>query len=268
MSPPGIELRQGVLERLSTLGMQALLIRPSSRSWLSVALVLLLSGLYLARELKRGWVPGDEGTLAESADRVLHGDLPHRDYHEGYTGGLSYLNAAAFRLFGTNLASMRYMLFIFFLAWVPAVYYVASRFVSPLAASAVTLLAVAWGPPNYAAAMPSWYNLFFATFGLAALLRYIDAQSNRWLLVAGFCGGISFLFKLLGLYFVAGTLLFLLFREQMAPIAVPAERRESLWYRSFLITSVLLYEAAVFGLLRQLANAATYLYYWVPNLAV
>ncbi len=268
MTPQGIELPQGVPERLSAPGVHVLPAKPSSRTWLWLALVLLLSGLYMARELKRGWVPADEGTLAESADRVLHGELPHRDYHEGYTGGSSYLNAAAFWLFGTNLASMRYMLFLFFLAWVPAVYYVASRFVSPLVAGAVTLLAVAWGPPNYAAAMPSWYNLFFATFGLAALLRYTEAQSDRWLLIAGFCGGISFLFKQLGVYFVAGTLLFLLFREQMTPGSAPADRRESMWYRGFLLTSVLLYEALLFGLLRKLANAATYLYYWVPNLAV
>jgi len=228
----------------------------------------MLSTLYMARELKRGWVPSDEGTLALSAEHVLHGELPHRDYEEGYTGGLSYLNAAAFRILGMNLASMRYVLFMFFLAWVPAFHYAASRFVSAPLAAATTLLAVAWGPPNYAAAMPSWYNLFFATFGLAALLRYIEVQTGRWLLLAGFCGGVSFLFKLSGLYFVAGALLFLLFREQMAPCAARPDRRESLWYRGFLLTTVLLYEALLFGVLRQLANAATYLYFWVPNLAV
>jgi hypothetical protein len=266
MTPQEIDLRQGATA-FSVPGGYAGSVKPS-RDRVFLALVLLVSALYMARELKRGWVPPDEGTLAESADRVLRGELPHRDYHEAYTGGLAYVNAAAFRVFGTNLASMRYMLFLFFLAWVPAVYYAASRFVSPPVASAVTLLAVAWGPPNYAAAMPSWYNLFFATFGLAALLRYIQIQTGRWLLIAGFCGGISFLFKLLGLYFVAGALLFLLFRKQLSPSAAPADRRERVWYRGFLLTSMLLYEALVFGLLRHLANAATYLYYWVPNLAV
>src|ERR1035437_99924 len=240
----------------------------SARGWLWLALVFVLSALYMAQELKRGWVPPDEGTLAESAERVLHGELPHRDYHEGYTGGLAYLNAAAFQVFGTNLASMRYMLFLFFLTWVPAVYYVASRFVSAPVAGAVTLLAVAWGPPNYAAAMPSWYNLFFATFGLAALLRYIEVQTGRWLLVAGLCGGVSILFKLPGLYFVAGALLFLLLREQMAPSTTAPNRRESLWYRFFLLAIVLLYEALLFGLLRTVANIATYLYFWVPELTI
>jgi len=242
--------------------------KTSSRRRFLFALVLMLSALYMAKELKRGWVPSDEGTLAESADRVVRGELPHRDYHEGYTGGLSYLNALAFRVFGTNLASLRYMLFLFFLAWVPAVYYAASRFVFPPVASAVTLLAVAWGPPIYAAAMPSWYNLFFATFGLAALLRYIEAQTGRWLVLAGCCGGISFLFKLPGLFFVNGALLFLVFREQMGTSANPGDRRDSLWYRVFVVTSILLYEALVFAMLRKLANSATYLYLWVPELTI
>ncbi|MGB6404986.1 MAG: hypothetical protein WBF26_19250 [Candidatus Sulfotelmatobacter sp.] len=242
--------------------------KPSSHARLLLTLVLLLSAQYMALELKRGWVPSDEGTLAESAEHVLRGELPHRDYHDGYTGLLGYLNAAAFRMFGTNLASMRYMLFLFFLAWVPAVYYAASRFVSAPIAGALTLLAVAWGPPNYAAALPSWYNLFFATFGLAALLRYIETQTARWLLIAGACGGISTLFKLPGLFLVAGALFFLVYREQLAPGVKPSDRRENWAYRGFVITSIVLYEALLFIVLRKLANSATYYYFWVPELAI
>ncbi len=231
-------------------------------------LVLLLSALYMWKELKRGWVPSDEGTIAECADRVLRGQLPHRDYHEGYTGALSYLNAAAFRLFGTNLVSMRYMLYLFFLAWVPAIYYATYKFSSASMASTVTMLAVVWGPPNYAAAMPSWYNLFFATFGLAALLQYIEVESSIWLVLAGACGGISLLFKLPGLYFICGALLFLVFREQMAPRSQTANSRERFWYRVFVVSWITLYEAVVFSLLRKMANGATYLYFWIPQLAI
>ena len=240
----------------------------TSRDCFLFALVFVLSALYMAHELKRGWVPWDEGVLAESAEHVLHGDLPHRDYHELYTGLLSYVNAGAFRVFGTNLASMRYVLFMFFLAWVPALYYAATRFVSAPVASAVTLLAVALGMPNYAAAMPSWYNLFFATFGLAALLRYVEVQSRHWLLVAGICGGISFLFKMTGLYFVAGALLFLVFREQFNRNTKPSPGNEIVWYRVFLVLSVFSYEALLFALLRKQANVATYLCFLLPNLAI
>ena len=62
--------------------------------------------------------------------------------------------------------------------------------------------------------MPSWYNLFFATFGAAALLRYLEVRTRRWLFVAGVCGGLSILMKVIGAYYIAGVLLFLAFLEQ------------------------------------------------------
>jgi hypothetical protein len=107
---------------------------------------------------------------------------------------------------------MRVALLAVFVAWVPAVYYVASRLVRPVAAGAITILAVVWSLPNYTAAMPSWYNLFLATFGTAALFRHLEDGRRRWLVAAGVAGGLSFLVKVVGLYYVAGVLLFLVFR--------------------------------------------------------
>jgi Dolichyl-phosphate-mannose-protein mannosyltransferase len=235
---------------------------------LLMATVFLACALYVAKGLKRGWVATDEGYLAQTAERVLHGELPHRDFDEGYTGGLTYLNAVAFRLFGTNLASLRYPLFLFVLAWIPAFYYVASQFVSAPIACAVTFLGVAWSVPNYSAAMPSWYNLFFATFGLAALLRYIKTENPTWLFSAALSGGFSFLFKLSGLYFVAGALFFLLFRERVtAEVKAPGSAKNGL-YRAFLVGSVFAYEVLVFGLLRKAGNLTTFLYFGVPDLAI
>ena len=235
---------------------------------LLIAATFLVSAWYVARDLKRGWVGHDEGYLAQTAERVLYGELPHRDFDEGYTGGLTYLNAVAFRLFGTNLASLRYILFLFVLAWIPAFYYVASRFVSAPIACAVTLLGVAWSVPNYSAAMPSWYNLFLATFGLAALMRYIKANKYSWLFVAGLCGGCSFLFKLSGLYFVAGVLFFLVFRERARAEQKTAGRVETGLYRAFLVICIVAYEVLIFGLLRKSGNVVTFLYFGVPDLAI
>jgi hypothetical protein len=235
---------------------------------LLIAATFLVSAWYVSRDLKRGWVGHDEGYLAQTAERVLYGELPHRDFDEGYTGGLTYLNAAAFRLFGTNLASLRYILFLFVLAWIPAFYYAASQFVSAPIACAVTLLGVAWSVPNYSAAMPSWYNLFFATFGLATLMRYIKVDKYSWLFGAGLCGGISFLFKLSGLYFVAGVLFFLVFRERGRAEQKTAGRVETGLYRAFLVICIVAYEVLIFGLLRKSGNVVTFIYFGVPDLAI
>jgi hypothetical protein len=103
-------------------------------------LVWLLSALYLGANLNRGWVDHDEGTLGQSAERVLNGELPHRDFDDPYTGGLAYIDAHIFRLFGINLLSLRLLLFGVFLAWVPAVYAIAREFLTPLPAAGLTLV--------------------------------------------------------------------------------------------------------------------------------
>jgi hypothetical protein len=176
--------------------------------------VLMIAATYVGVHIGSGWVPADDGILGQSALRVMRGQLPHRDFTEIYTGGLDVIHALAFRIFGVSLMSLRLCAFLFFLAWIPAVYYIASRFTSAVAAGLIALVAVAWSYPTYPAAMPSWYNLFFATFGAAALLRYLDVRKARWLFVAGVCGGVSILIKVIGAYYIAGALLFLAFLEQ------------------------------------------------------
>jgi len=182
--------------------------------WHMLVIVWVLSAVYVGVNLKHGWIPHDDGAFAQSAERVLNGELPHRDFDEIYTGGLAFANALAFRVLGVNLGSLRIILFAVFLAWVPAVFYIASRFSGALVSAFTTLLAVAWSIPNYSAAVPSWYCLFFATFGTAALLRCVDTRAHRWLFVAGLCAGFSITVKVVGLYFVAAALLFFIFREQ------------------------------------------------------
>ncbi len=187
----------------------------SGRSGLLVLFaVWALSSAYAWRFVDRGWIPHDEGTLGQSAERVLAGELPHRDYDEGYTGGLTYLHALAFRLLGIRLLSLRFVLLAFFLLFVPALYAIASRMVSRWVAGLLTLLGVAWSVPNYFSSLPSWYNLFFATFGALALLYHVETGRRAWLLAAGVCAGLSVLIKIVGLYDVAAALLFLAYREQ------------------------------------------------------
>ena len=145
---------------------------------------------------------------------MLQGELPHRDFAELYTGGLTFLNAAVFWIFGENLIWLRLPLFIAFLASVPCVYYIARRFVPPLGAGLVTVAASAWGFPAYPAAVPSWYVLFLAIGGCAALFRYLEVSRARWLFIAGLLGGMSISVKIVGVYYVLAALCFLTFVDQ------------------------------------------------------
>ena len=231
--------------------------------------VLVLSAVYVAWHLGRGWVPHDEGALAQSAERLLQGELPHRDFDDIYTGGLAYLDAAAFRLFGTTLWSMRLVLFAVFLAWVPIVFYLASRFVKPVAAAGITLLAVVWSLPNYPAPMPSWYNLFLATFGVAALFRHLEDGRRRWLVAAGLAGGLSFLVKVVGLYYVAGVLLFLVFQAHARSRAEAGrEAQPGTAYQVFVSVSLVLFVAALSALVRHQLHAPEVVQFILPGALV
>jgi hypothetical protein len=237
----------------------------SHKNLILIVLMFLLSAAYMAKELKRGWVPLDEGTLGQSAERVLRGELPHRDFDDVYTGGLAFLDAAVFRVLGPESANLRYVAYVFFLASVLAMFYIASRFVSVPVACAITFLAVGWGYPNYAAPMPSWFNLFFATYGLAALIRYIEARKWIWLLMAGMCGGFSLLAKVAGLFFISSVFLFLLYREQLANENQSAPRKKTGLYPIFVYVCVLAYMGLLLALLRHKLNAVTFGYFFVPG---
>lgn len=259
--PPGCGMGAGASEQRTA---------PWAPRWRYVLFfVWLISAAYGAAYIDRGWIPHDEGTLGQSAERVLSGELPHRDFDEVYTGALSFLHAALFGAFGFNLLAPRVLLFLFFLAWIPAVYYLASHFAAPAGAGLLVLLAVAWSVPNYVAALPSWYNLFFATFGTAALFRYLQANQTRWLLVAGLCGGFSLLMKIVGLYYIAATLVFFVFREQCLASAqqTPAAHR-TLPYTSLLVAGSLLFLGLLLGVLSSRLGAREFVHFVLPPVAV
>jgi hypothetical protein len=167
-------------------------------------IVIVLAGILLASDLNQGWVPHDEGQLGQVAERVLAGEVPHRDFDETYTGALAYLHAASFAVGPRASTTTRIPLFVFALAWVAALYAIARRFVPPAGAAVVAITALLWSVPNYPASVPSWFNLFFATFGTFALLRGLDTGQRRWIVLAGACGGLSFLFKLSGVFYLLG----------------------------------------------------------------
>ena len=105
--------------------------------------------------------------------------VPHHDFIDVYTGGLSYLHAAALKIFGFDLRAPREALFVLLVGWVPVLYYCFSRFERPVdggrpdaARGHVELSRVSCGAA-------SWYILVLGTFGVAALLRFIDDPRHR-----------------------------------------------------------------------------------------
>jgi Dolichyl-phosphate-mannose-protein mannosyltransferase len=238
-----------------------------------MAAVWIACVAYLAPRVNRDWTPHDEGLLAQSAERLLAGQLPHRDFAEAYTGLLTAYHALAFAVGGHSLLTLRMALLLAFALWIPAYYAIAARFLGPLGAAITTAAAVAWSVPNYSASMPSWYNLFLATAATWAVLRYLDDPARRrWLAIAGCCAGASVLVKVVGVYVIGGIALFLYWRrldasrDQAGAAQAPATRG---WIGpATAVVAAALVSAGVVGLVYRTMTSGAMLHFILPAVAV
>jgi hypothetical protein len=245
----------------------------SARSWPVTAGVWIACVTYLGSRVNRDWTPHDEGFLAQSAERLLAGQLPHRDFGDAYTGLLTAYHALAFAIGGHSLLTLRIALLLAFALWIPAYYSIARRFLGSLGAAITTAAAVAWSVPNYSASMPSWYNLFLATAAIWAVFRYLDDPARRrWLAIAGLFAGASVLVKIVGVYVIGGIALFLYWcrldasRDQSKNVRMPAMRG---WIGPVIALVVAtLVAGGIVGLVSRTMTSGTVLHFIFPGVAV
>lgn len=186
----------------------------NQRSAFLVGVVLtLICSAYLRYSLYRSWVPHDEGMLAHTAERVLQGERPHIEFDDMYTGGLTYLHALSFKVWGIKLSSLRNLLWLSFTLFIFIFYLISLKFASISLAALLTICATTWSVPNYTASMPSWYNLFFALFAIYFLIKHFESRKNYWILFCGTMLGASIAIKIIGIYLAIALLLAILYDE-------------------------------------------------------
>jgi hypothetical protein len=171
---------------------------------LAIATVVGLALIWCFRN--RGWYAHDEGTLGQSAVRVLAGQLPHRDFDDPYTGGLAILHALVFRIAGVNSNALRDHMALVSTVWFLGLFWLVTHWLRPVGAALVALIVVAFTIPVYPAPMPSWYILFLACAAAGVLVVGI-AHPRRAAFGAGLIIGIAALIKVTAAYALAGALL-------------------------------------------------------------
>src|SRR6266566_3291098 len=69
--------------------------------------ILAISALLMVPAFDQPAAENDEGLLVAFPARLLHGELPHRDFYDPYGPGGVWVVAAADEAFGTSLGSER-----------------------------------------------------------------------------------------------------------------------------------------------------------------
>ncbi|HXG90975.1 MAG TPA: glycosyltransferase family 39 protein [Blastocatellia bacterium] len=159
---------------------------------LAIAAATLCYGLLINRGLGLPIL----GYNVAPAERVMQGELPYRDFLYNYTPGVLWLNAALMKIFGATLMTVNAGLFVFKLAALIALFYVARRLTCSKAALIPVALTLAWvGYRVVFRVYPTQYSMLFVLLGLAFMLSYDETERARWLALSGAMIGLVFLFK-------------------------------------------------------------------------
>lgn len=196
----------------------------------------------------------------------MRGELPHRDFVDLWSGGLDYLNAGAFTLLGTRLATMRVVVAVAWLAGLAALFSSSRHLLSAGLSAALTVCAALWTLPLSPHPLPSWYGLCLALGGTCAILRWMATRRAIWLTVAGAAAGASIAVKITGLYFVAAVAMLLVWRVQDDVRVAPDSRRSVARGYAWMITLGLSgFLALVWSLVRSELSLNAVLNFLVPN---
>ena len=188
-----------------------------------LALGLIAACLIVDRSMLRvGLDELDEGYFADQATRVLHGQLPYRDFENLYTPGLVYLHAWLFGVLGgPSLIGMRLASLAARAGVGVGMYVLGRQLLSPLWAALPALfllvgldtIPAGWEPH------PGWYSTVFA-IACVWLLAQVPSARRRWpwLVGAGVAAGVSYVFKQnTGAFLAIGAVDFLLLQGADVP---------------------------------------------------
>ncbi|HEX4952227.1 MAG TPA: hypothetical protein VF017_02375 [Thermoanaerobaculia bacterium] len=169
------------------------------------------------------WWPADDGSYAHIAERLLDGEVLHRDVQDIHVGAIDFVNAAALALFGRSLLALRYPLAAAALLQAAAVFLLLRRR-GPWLAALGALTATAFGAIQFLNPTAHWYcqALFW---GVVLVLARGEPERRGRLELVGLLVGTLFAFRqLTGVLAAMGTVTWLL--AQPAP---DGRRRGAPW---------------------------------------
>jgi hypothetical protein len=200
------------------------------RRTLLLIVVLLVNGGLLWHFHDRYWYPTDDGLYSHIAERLLNGEVLNRDIQDIHPGYIHFVHAFAFRVFGTDLVSLRYPLILAGLAQAALAFAILRRR-GYLVGVAGSIATTALGIIQFVDPTANWYCLSLSVF-LAWWMVSLPLRHPARLLGAGILLGVLTLFRQLSGVWVAMGLLVVVLLE----LPGPARGRELVAGRALLAT--------------------------------
>ena len=198
--------------------------------WIGVSLI---NGTLLWHFHDRYWYPTDDGLYAHLAERILNGEVLNVDIQDIHPGYIHFIHAAAFRIFGLDMVSLRYplMLAAFVQGWFAfALLHRRNALLAALGSIAITVLSVL----QFYDPTPNWYCLSLCVILVCWLVWLPNVHPAR-LVGAGMLVGVLMLFRQLSGVWVMMAVLVLALLEH----STDGRGRSVLLSRALLATMLL-----------------------------
>src|SRR6266576_1634360 len=159
--------------------------------------ILLLIALAIAYPRWRAGIDWrDEGLLAYGEERVVHGEIPHRDFVSLQPPLSFYTAAVAFKLGGTSLATLRGFGLTIFLFLPLLIYALGRNFLGPILSFAAAAPACILGLPYvYFVPLAAWQGITVSFFAVLLFIAAMRLQRPWLALPAGALTSLALLLR-------------------------------------------------------------------------
>ena len=168
------------------------------RDWVVPTLIVAVAILLPARGVFRApGPPMEEGFMLVFPERLLEGDIPHKDFLHLYGPGSIWVIAALFKLFGISIWTARVFGFAQLVGLIAGTTYVGYRWGRWPATVAGVVTAIIIIPPIGVTALAWVGGVALALWAVILAVRVLDADAvkRRTLLWAGIVAGAALLFR-------------------------------------------------------------------------
>src|SRR5438309_7968566 len=157
--------------------------------------IFLLAVAYLWLFRRYTFIEPDEGIILQGAQRILRGEVLHRDFFSFFTPGSYYFVALLSRIFGSSMLVARSTL-AFYGGIFSAVIYLLSRRVCTRGISLiVVVLTMLTTLPFRFLVLHNWDSTVWACLAVYSAVRWLESWNWKWASATGSFISLTFLFE-------------------------------------------------------------------------
>jgi hypothetical protein len=157
--------------------------------------LFIITAIYYIPIINLPLAPYDEAVILVGAEKVLKGQIPHKDFSSEYPAGQLYTLALFFKVFGTSVITERVYDLIIKTFLSLAVFLIIRSLSSNINALVGWIMSLIWLQYSSFPAYPVYPSILFVFIGIYCLLLHMTKQKNYYVVLSAMSIVMAVLFR-------------------------------------------------------------------------